>query len=295
MDPVRSVRLQPDHERGVRLQPDHHARIARARALASETPAAREALTFLAELSAYQLSLFLAINDTAESNGFRDAVDLDAAAAAVPGFIAWLAATAPTPLARSARAMRADQTEWRGLIRDSLSMDDLVVDEPTAFVIDAVAQPFAEAAAAGRLQASTHSTGNTTFSSRCPICAGLPLVGVLREEGQGARRALVCARCLNEWPFARVLCPGCGEERFDALPVFTADSVPHVRIEACDTCRQYLKTIDLTRDGLAVPMVDDIATVTLDLWAVEQGYHRARPNLLRTGEPARTPAEIEQP
>ena len=41
------------------------------------------------------------------------------------------------------------------------------------------------------------------------------------------------------------------------------------------------ETIDLTKDGLAVPIVDDIATVSLDLWAHERGYERLRPNLLR--------------
>ena len=43
----------------------------------------------------------------------------------------------------------------------------------------------------------------------------------------------------------------------------------------------YVKTIDLTRDGLAVPVVDDLASVTLDLWARERGYQRLYPNLLR--------------
>jgi FdhE protein len=55
-----------------------------------------------------------------------------------------------------------------------------------------------------------------------------------------------------------------------------------VRIEACDNCKRYLKTIDLTKDGHAVPIVDDIASVSLDLWAAEQGYSRLRANLLRT-------------
>jgi FdhE protein len=52
-------------------------------------------------------------------------------------------------------------------------------------------------------------------------------------------------------------------------------------VDACDSCRRYVKTIDLTRDGTAVPIVDDIATLTLDLWARGQGYERLRPNLLR--------------
>ena len=125
------------------------------------------------------------------------------------------------------------------------------------------------------------AAGAAQSPSRCPLCGGLPVVGVLREEGQGARRALVCALCLTEREYLRVVCPACGEQQFDVLPIYTADQFAHVRIEACDRCRRYLKTIDLTKDGLAVPPVDDIASVSLDLWARDRGYVRLRPNLLR--------------
>ena len=106
------------------------------------------------------------------------------------------------------------------------------------------------------------------------------MLGVLREEGHGSKRTLLCGLCLTEWDYLRLVCPACGEREFDALPVFTAEQFPHVRIETCETCRTYLKTIDLTKDGLAVPPVDDIATVSLDVWARERGYVRLRPNLL---------------
>ena len=64
--------------------------------------------------------------------------------------------------------------------------------------------------------------------------------------------------------------------------MFTAEQFPHVRIEACDICRTYLKTIDLTKDGRAVPVVDDIASISLDLWARDRGYTRLRASLVRT-------------
>jgi FdhE protein len=76
------------------------------------------------------------------------------------------------------------------------------------------------------------------------------------------------------------VCPVCGEHEFDKLPVYTADQFAHVRIDACDRCHHYVKTIDLTKDGLAVPCVDDIASVSLDLWARERGYTRIKHNLL---------------
>jgi FdhE protein len=124
---------------------------------------------------------------------------------------------------------------------------------------------------------------------------------VLRDKAHGSERSFVCGFCLTEYAAGRLGCPSCGEERFEKLAVFRADgqsdqssaSAPHVpvadpgsalaaaRIDACDTCRVYLKTIDLTKDATAVPVVDDIATVTLDVWAREHGYTRLRSNLLR--------------
>jgi FdhE protein len=77
-----------------------------------------------------------------------------------------------------------------------------------------------------------------------------------------------------------VLCPNCGQENKDQLPIFTAPDFEHVRVEACDSCNTYIKSVDLTRDGHAVPVVDELATVALNLWADEHGYTKFEPNLL---------------
>ena len=148
--------------------------------------------SFLADLATCQRSLFLAADDVLDDAGeFADAVDVVRAAAAVPDFVAWLVMHGPPPLARSAAVMRADPAEWRALVRERLRSDGLPVDAPTAFVISAVLQPYAEAAAAGRIRRSTPVHEPGMLSSRCPVCSGLPVVGVLCEEGQGAKRMLV--------------------------------------------------------------------------------------------------------
>jgi FdhE protein len=53
-----------------------------------------------------------------------------------------------------------------------------------------------------------------------------------------------------------------------------------VRVEACDTCKTYIKAVDLTKYGLAEPVVDEIVTVPLNIWAEEHGYVKLAPNLL---------------
>jgi FdhE protein len=113
----------------------------------------------------------------------------------------------------------------------------------------------------------------------CPFCFEKPLLAVLRPEGDGGRRTLLCGRCFTEWEFRRLLCPNCGEEDRDKLPVYTAPEFPHIRVEACDTCRHYVKAVDMTRDGNAVPEVDEIAALPLDLWAMQQGYQKLALNL----------------
>ncbi len=267
-------------------------RIARARELALRYTSSREVLTFYAGLAERQRALFLqASRADPAALSFADSIDIAAASEAAHDFLAWLEGAGPAPLARSVAAIRTETRDWRQLIRDVVTREATepadppggdAMDEVRAFIVDAVLQPYAEAAVSLRHENGS-ADGKSLHQARCPVCACRPSVGTLREAGHGARRALVCARCLTEWEFLRVMCPGCREERFDALPVYTADEFPHVRIEACDTCRRYLKTIDLTKDGLAVPIVDDIASMPLDLWAAEKGYRRYGVSLLRIG------------
>lgn len=50
-------------------------------------------------------------------------------------------------------------------------------------------------------------------------------------------------------------------------------------LKACDACVRYVKSIDLTLDGRAIPEVDDLSSLALDLWPVEQGYEWLEPSL----------------
>jgi FdhE protein len=115
---------------------------------------------------------------------------------------------------------------------------------------------------------------------RCPVCEARPIVGVLRPEGDGARKSLVCMLCAHEWTFRRVCCPACGEDREPQMAFYSAAEIPHVRVDVCDTCHFYLKSVDLTKTGLAVPVVDELATLSLDLWAREKGYRKFQMNML---------------
>jgi FdhE protein len=260
------------------------ARIARARALAASRPASAEVLTYYAAVAAMQRDLVGAAAVDA------DGLDVDASAAdalrsviaavSIVPILERLIAAAPPRVAATLvplRALSAD--DWQDACAD-------VAQAPTGapraagsavtFVAEATLQPFAEvwASGAGPLTA-------TADALRCPRCGGRAVAAVLRERGHGAARLMVCGFCATEWSVPRVVCPACGESRVEALPVFRDGAMPELRVDACDTCRVYIKAVDLTVDGHAVAVVDDLATLPLDLWAAAQGYTRPRPSLLR--------------
>lgn len=271
------------------------SRIARARSLAADASPASAILSFYAGLAELQKR----IASNAAPSDLRGAAD--AAASSIADLLQWLRGHAPVALASVAAGGRARPVqEWKTLLDQRIEAGESIEDGPTAFIIEAALQPFAERAALEKVRlppsrealrrappelavvlSSVGGKPDPTYGSRCPLCMSLPVVAVLREEGQGARRSLVCGLCFNEWDYLRIQCPSCKENRFEALPVYTADAPANARIDACDSCRTYIKTVDLTKDGLAVPVVDDLATLSLDLWARDRGYQRFYPNLLR--------------
>ncbi len=109
-----------------------------------------------------------------------------------------------------------------------------------------------------------------------PGCEGPPQAGCLVPQADGLALELVCAVCLARRPHPRGCCPGCAAER---LAHYSAPDFPHLQLQACDACQQYLVLVDLSRDPEAIPEVDELAALPLDLWARDQGYRKLFPNL----------------
>jgi FdhE protein len=79
-------------------------------------------------------------------------------------------------------------------------------------------------------------------------------------------------------------CPACGEQSSDKLAIFSdAEGIPHLRADACETCRRYVITVDLRKDPQAVPVVDELAALPFDLHAQERGFTKIVPNLMAIG------------
>jgi len=241
------------------------ARIERARMLADRHRPAADILRFYAQLASHQQGL-AAKWESAEWNPPLVLQEL-------PGTLEWLEMNGPPMLAQSVQTLRQSSNgDWELALERYLVEDPSEATEaPRGFVIETLLQPLAQRCA------TAMPVSPQRHDNRCPFCQQRPATGVLRDAGQGTRRALVCGLCFSEWPFERIVCPSCGERRFDALPVYTAEQVAGVRVDGCDSCGVYLKTIDASKDGTAIPEVDDLATLTLDLWAREHGYRRLRP------------------
>jgi FdhE protein len=269
---------------------EYDVRIRRAEYLASAHPFAAEVLRFYLRLAEFQKTFSAEIKSDLGTDLSRRRLPAVRAGEfpfdsinvlpRLTTFLALLGEIAPSALAAAARQIsRLDASSQRSLLTAywELGGSDQLIGPFAQFVPRAFVQPLAELLA-------VHTTAPPALSTQhsCPLCGGQPLLGVLRPEGDGGKRCMLCSFCLQEWDFRRIYCPACGEEDDKKLPVYVAEQFPHVRVETCETCKVYVRTIDLTKDGNAVPVVDDLAAIPLSLWAQERGYTRMQPNLLGT-------------
>ena len=177
--------------------------------------------------------------------------------------------------------------ERRGLadLAGSLGCDAAALEFfPRAFlqpVAEAAVAPLASIASGGDGAPADHHGAGDGDEGSCPRCGWPPQVAALKDEAEvKGRRHLVCSLCGSWWPFPRSACPRCGEIDADKLLHHLTETLPHIRVEECETCRSYLKSVDLRKDGTAVPVVDDLASVELDLWSEERGLEKIQRNLL---------------
>jgi formate dehydrogenase maturation protein FdhE len=275
---------------------DFDARIRRAAYLASAYPFAAEVLNCYRSIAEFQKHLYKQISAKAGAQSsvpvcgeLRSNLDAASLRPHFPEFLSVIQRIAPAPVAQTAHRLAAwHDDEFAALLGGfwefgSTSTNNEAGDhgqkaEPLLeFILRGFLQPYAEFLGA-RMDEPPLAAGSRV----CPRCGATPLLGVLRPEGDGGKRRLMCSFCQQEWDFRRIFCPACGEEEEQKLPVYVAEQFPHIRVESCETCKFYLRTIDLTKNGNAVPLVDDLAAIPLSLWADERGYLRPQANFMGT-------------
>jgi len=248
-------------------------RAARALELAATPGSAQEALRFAAGLNQAQGALAAAIEAAHARRPLegRLGTDFPGLEAGLADVLCFLAEHGPAALAHEVA------TAGPSAVRDRLlSFWETGHSGRQDYLARAVLRPYAEVLA--RLGVKPE---RPAAPGACAFCSGMPWIAARRPvpESDGAERVLACALCGGDWPLARISCPACGEQDPARLPSFTSAAYAGARIEACESCRRYVKSIDLTDDARRIPEVDDLVSLGLDLWAAEQGFERIEPGL----------------
>ncbi len=104
----------------------------------------------------------------------------------------------------------------------------------------------------------------------CPICGSAPALALYSRDGQ---RHVFCGFCWHLWPMKRVYCPFCQNKNNTSLQYLYLEEEKEYRVDVCDQCRKYLKSIDLRQtERVIYPRLEHAATVHLDLKAQQAGY-----------------------
>jgi FdhE protein len=119
--------------------------------------------------------------------------------------------------------------------------------------------------------------GEGWLEGSCPICGAWPTLAELR--GLDRARRLRCGRCGADWGLAPLLCPFCENDDHEKLrslvPETGGDSR---RVDVCLECQGYVKTVaQLAAIRPAMLPLEDLASVDLDVVAMDRGYSRPEP------------------
>ena len=240
------------------FRPLARQRAARARGLAERFEASREALHFAATVCRFQGETAHQTRRWGQLDRLRDRV------------VKLVQGIGPPPLREAAAELDSTSfktsldTYWRKIETSSpASLPARIVLQPYAFQ-----QPAGEGSPPGRVP------------DRCPSCGHLPQAGVLRPAGHGSALSLVCSLCLREWVFTRGSCSHCQKSGKGVLDFFSCEELPHIRVQACRLCRTYLHLIDLGKEPEAIPDIDELSALPLDVWALDEGYRKQQVNLV---------------
>jgi len=247
-------------------------RSARAEALAAGAPAAREPLLFVATLFRAQAALAKGVEALVLTGRFDD--DVDRLLPLTESLLRIVADRGPDLLVEQSLARLDDDAATARTRLGLYWSGDVSARED--YLSRALLRPYAEV-----LRAQGTTPDRLHHPRHCPFCGGAAIVSTRRTppDSEAGIRLLHCALCALEWNINRICCPACGEDDPYKLPVYRSDPHPAVRIEACETCRRYVKSIDLTVDARPIAEVDDLVSLSMDLWAMEEGLTRIEPGL----------------
>jgi FdhE protein len=104
----------------------------------------------------------------------------------------------------------------------------------------------------------------------CPICGSPPGLSMFQGEGE---RFLFCSFCWHKWSSRRLYCPFCDNTDSKSLNYLYTDEEKEYRVDLCDKCKKYIKTIDTRKtERIIYPPFEHVATLHLDIKAKEMEF-----------------------
>jgi len=113
----------------------------------------------------------------------------------------------------------------------------------------------------------------------CPICGSKPNIAEIK--GDYGEKYLHCSFCGYEWLHKRLVCPYCGNTDHQTLGYFYTENEEQYRIDVCEKCKHYIKTVDSRKLSEPVNLeIEDWCTIHLDFIATSKGYQKEKSTLL---------------
>ena len=108
----------------------------------------------------------------------------------------------------------------------------------------------------------------------CPLCGAWTALAEIC--GVERARYLRCGECGSAWRSQALSCPYCGlTDHKDLSSLVVEGASAQATLEICARCQGYLKTFSrLSPSAPEEVMLQDLASVELDLAAIERGYQR---------------------
>ena len=192
-----------------------------------------------------------------------------------------IASRARTPKMLSLKAALHADLEWAALFTASLCQSSDRINEIAAVsgadaealhaVVALLPVPFLHAC--NRRWASSISA--SWVEGYCPVCGSLPAFAEVR--GIERNRYFRCCRCGGEWHARALYCPYCAmSDHAELVALVPEKDGANAVIDACQRCLGYVKTFTrLQGCSPGAVMLEDLASVDLDVAAIEHGFARS--------------------
>ncbi len=125
------------------------------------------------------------------------------------------------------------------------------------------------------LRESRSLDDRTWEEGRCPVCKAQPTVSWIGDNGL---RRVSCSYCGTTGYVDRPGCPVCQAVDASKQNVLVFEREEGFKINTCDLCRSYVKTVDAGMVLRLTPELADLVSLPLDIVVQEKGYARRSPN-----------------